>query len=76
MQAQETHAPEISLGVVSLETNLTPLLGDASRERRIRTEFLPQLVRKNMFEKDVTIKDYYIIDVKFVAIEVLLNSEL
>jgi len=75
VQAQETHAPEISLGVVSLETNLAPLLGDASRERRIRTEFLPQLVRKICLRK-VSFKDYYIVDVKFVAIEVLFNSEL
>lgn len=43
VQAQQAHAPEISLGVAALETDLTPLFRDASGERCVRTQLLPQL---------------------------------
>lgn len=43
VQTQQAHASEISLRIAALETNLTPLLGDAAGERRVGTQLLPQL---------------------------------
>lgn len=47
VQAQQAHASEISLGIAALETNFTPLLGDAAAERCVRTQLLPQLQDTN-----------------------------
>ena len=46
MEPQKAHASEVSLRVVALETNLAPLLGDASGERRVGTQLLPKLCGK------------------------------
>lgn len=43
VQAQEAHAPEISLRIAALKANFTPLFGDAAVKCRVRTQFLPQL---------------------------------
>lgn len=43
LQAQQAHASEISLGIAALETDFTPLFRDASGERGVGTQLLPQL---------------------------------
>ena len=43
VETKEAHASEVSLRVVALETNLAPLLGDASTERHVGTQFFPKL---------------------------------
>lgn len=43
VQTQQAHASEISLGVAALETDFTPLFGDATGEGGVGAQLLPQL---------------------------------
>ncbi len=42
LQSQDSHAPEVRLGVVALEPDALPLLGLSLQEWRLRTQEIPK----------------------------------
>lgn len=42
-QSQQAHSSEVCFGIITLETNVTPLLGDSSLQIFMRHQQIPEL---------------------------------